>query len=190
MMTNNLNQYITAEYEKLKTETERREFVEKIRFLMMAKDNAFSDYYTNRNLTKAEFYLVADTLYDLNNFWMLSGFIRQNRQVLFREIQNCMDGFKTPDFTETCRFGKDTMLSRMFQVMENFQLGGCVVAEDMGSGYTIATRKIKTYAFTTKRGKSVPQIILRGNWMEQWGFEIGCSVSVECYQNKLVILKD
>lgn len=41
MMTNNLNQYIRAEYEKLKTETERREFVEKIRFLMMAKDNAF-----------------------------------------------------------------------------------------------------------------------------------------------------
>lgn len=23
----------------------------------------------------------------------------------------------------------------------------------------------------------------------QWGFEIGCSVFVECYQNKLVILK-
>jgi len=68
MMTNNLNQYITAEYEKLKTETERREFVEKFRFLMVAKDNAFSSYYTNRNLTKAEFNLVADTLYDLNNF--------------------------------------------------------------------------------------------------------------------------
>ncbi len=86
MMTNNLNQYITAEYEKLKTETERREFVEKIRFLMMAKEHDFSDYYSNRNLTKTEFYSVADTLYDLNNFWMLSGFIRQNRQVLFQEV--------------------------------------------------------------------------------------------------------
>ena len=39
-------------------------------------------------------------------------------------------------------------------------------------------------------GADVPQIIIQGNWVEQWGFEIGCSVSVECYQNKLVILKD
>ncbi len=118
---------------------------------MMAKDNAFSNYYTNRNLTKAEFYLVADTLYDLNNFWMLS---------------------------------------RMLQVMENFQLGGCIVAEDMDLGYTAETRRIKAYAFTTKSGKNVPQIILQGNWVEKWGFEAGCSVTVECYQNKLVILKD
>ncbi len=190
MMTNNLNQYIRVEYEKLKTETEQREFVEKFRFLMMAKDNAFSDYYSNRNLTKAEFYSVADTVYDLNNLWMLSGFIRQNRQVLFQEIQTSMDGLKRPDFTETCKFGKDTMLSRMFQVMENFRFNDCMVAEGTGLGYSVATRRMKAYAFTTKSGKNVPQIILQGNWVEQWGFEAGCSVSVECYQNKLVILKD
>ncbi len=64
------------------------------------------------------------------------------------------------------------------------------MAEDMDLGYTAASCRIKTYAFTTKRGKSAPRIILQGNWVEQWGFEIGCSVSVECYQNKLVILKD
>ena len=79
---------------------------------------------------------------------------------------------------------------RMFQVMENFQLNGYMVAEDAGLGYTVAARRMKAYSFTAKRGKSVPQIILQGNWVEQWGFEIGCSVSVECYQNKLVILKD
>ena len=101
-----------------------------------------------------------------------------------------MNGLKSPDFTETCRFGKDTMLSRMFQVMENFQLNGYMVAEDAGLGYTVATRRMKAYSFTAKRGKSVPQIILQGNWVEEWGFEIGCSISVECYQNKLVILKD
>ncbi len=44
--------------------------------------------------------------------------------------------------------------------------------------------------FTTRNEKNVPRTILQGNWVEQWGFEIGCSVSVECYQNKLVILKD
>lgn len=130
---------------------------------MMAKEHDFSDYYSNRNLTKTEFYSVADTLYDLNNFWMLPGFIRQNRQVLFQEVQSSMGDFKSPDFTETCRFGKDTMLSRMFQVMENFQLGGCMVAEDMDLGYTAETRRIKAYSFTTRSGKNVPQIILQGN---------------------------
>ena len=113
-MKNNLNQYIAMEYEKLNSEVEQREFVEKVRFLMIAKDKDFSDYYSNRNLTKTEFYSVMDTLYDLNNLWMLSGFIRQNRQVLFQEIQVNMNGQKRPDFTETCRLGKDTMLARMF----------------------------------------------------------------------------
>ncbi len=49
MMTNNLNQYIVSEYEKLKTETERREFVEKIRFLMMAKDRIKAYTFTTRS---------------------------------------------------------------------------------------------------------------------------------------------
>ncbi len=35
----------------------------------------------------------------------------------------------------------------------------------------------------------MPQIILQGNWVEQWGFEAGCNVFVECYQNKLIIYK-
>lgn len=189
-MKNNLNQYIATEYEKLNSEVEQREFVEKIRFLMMAKDKDFSDYYSNRNLTKTEFYSVMDTLYGLNNLWMLSGFIRQNRQVLFQEVQNSMNGLKSPDFTETCRFGKDTMLSRMFQVMERFHLNGCCVAEDTGLDNTVTTRRMKAHSFTTRSGRTVPQIILQGNWVKQWGFEVGCNVSVECYQNKLVILKD
>lgn len=74
--------------------------------------------------------------------------------------------------------------------MESFRLNGCMVAEDAEAGYNVATRMMKAYSFTTKSGKNVPQIILQGNWVEQWGFEICCSVSVECYQNKLVILKD
>ncbi len=31
--------------------------------------------------------------------------------------------------------------------------------------------------------------VSKSNLVEQWGFEIGCSVSVECWQNKLVIVK-
>ncbi len=78
-----------------------------------------------------------------------------------------MGGLKSPDFTENYRFGKDTMLSGMFQVMENFQLDGCMVAEDMDLGYTAETSRIKAYAFTTRSGKNVPQIILQGNWVEK-----------------------
>lgn len=166
-MKNNLNQYIATEYEKLNSEVEQREFVEKIRFLMMEKDKDFSDYYSNRNLTKTEFYSVMDTLYGLNNLWMLSGFIRQNRQVLFQEVQNSMNGLKSPDFTETCRFGKDTMLSRMFQVMERFHLNSCCVAEDTGLDNTVTTRRMKAHSFTTRSERTVPQIILQGNWVKQ-----------------------
>ena len=70
----------------------------------------------------------------------------------------------------------------IYPIMENFQMKGCMVAEDAGSGYTVSTRRMKAYLFTTKSGKGVPQIILQGNRVEKWGFEIGCSVSVECYQ--------
>ncbi|MCM1191342.1 MAG: type I toxin-antitoxin system SymE family toxin [Butyrivibrio sp.] len=49
---------------------------------------------------------------------------------------------------------------------------------------------IKADAATTSRGKMIPQIVLQGNWLEQCGFEAGCSVRVECYPNKLVILKE
>ncbi len=54
-MKYNLNQYIVTKYEKLKTEMEKREFVEKIRFLMMAKDKDFTDYYSSRILAKKNF---------------------------------------------------------------------------------------------------------------------------------------
>ena len=74
--------------------------------------------------------------------------------------------------------------------MERFHLNSCCVAEDTGLDNTVTTRRMKAHSFTTRSGRTVPQIILQGNWVEQWGFEIGCNVSIECYQNKLVILKD
>ena len=66
-MNHDLNQYLVREYEKLDSEMERREFAENMRFLMMAKEKDFSDYYSRRNLTGREFYSVMDTLYELNN---------------------------------------------------------------------------------------------------------------------------
>ena len=40
-MSYDLNQYLVREYEKLDSELEQREFVEKMRFLMMAKEKTF-----------------------------------------------------------------------------------------------------------------------------------------------------
>ena len=60
----------------------------------------------------------------------------------------------------------------------------------MGLDYTLATRRMKVYSFTTTSRRNVPQVNLQGNWIEQWGFEVVCKSEVECYQNKPVILKD
>ena len=136
---------------------------------------------------RREFYSVIDTLYELNNLWMLSEFIPQNQQVLFQETQRGTEYRKKPDFTEISRIGKDTMLSQMFQVMEKFHMDEWL-AED--TDYTAITRRVKACAATTGSGKIVPQIMLLGNWVKKWGFEAGCSMRVECFPNKLVILKE
>lgn len=187
-MSHDFNQYIVKEYQKLNSEMEQREFIEKIRFLMKAGDSEFSTYYSDAYLTEREFYSVADTLYELDNFWMLSGFLYKNRQILFQETRKRKEPQGNHDFMEICNFGKDTILSRMFQVMKNFQIDGNKVNE--GTDYNSSTRRMKAYAATTNSGKNVPQIILQGNWVAQCGFEIGCSVRVECYPNKLVIVKE
>ena len=73
-MSRELNQYILKEYTRLHSVMEQREFMEKVRFLMMAGEKEFSGYYSDTSLPVREFYSVADTLYSLNNLWMLSGF--------------------------------------------------------------------------------------------------------------------
>jgi len=104
---------------------------------------------------------------------MLSGFFRQNRQVLFQEVHGSMSGPKSVDFTENCRLGKDTMLSRMFQVMENFQFSDCMVAEGTGLGYSVATRRIKAYTFTTKSGKMCRRLSYRGTGWNSGDLRLG-----------------
>lgn len=187
-MKDKVNQYIIREYEKLNSGAEKREFLEKIRFLMMAGDKDFNDYYSNKNLTRAEFYSVMDALYELNNLWLLEEFIRQNSHILIREVSEHMEYHGVPDFTEPCRLGSDTMLSRMFQVMQKFHAYENTTAKDVIS--VIPSHSLKIYAASTAKGKEVPQIVLQGNWVEQWGFCIGSAVRVECYPNKLVILKE
>ncbi len=45
-MSRELNQYILKEYARLHSVMEQREFMEKVRFLMMAGEKEFSGYYS------------------------------------------------------------------------------------------------------------------------------------------------
>ena len=65
-----------------------------------------------------------------------------------------MNGLKSPDFTEMCRFRMETMLLRMFQIIKSFQLNDGMGAEDAGVSYTVTNRRMSVYSFTTESGKN------------------------------------
>ena len=188
-MEKDLKMYMTEEFIKLNTAEEQREFIENLRFLMMADDKDFLNYYSKMGMRKSEFYSVADRLYQLNNLCMLSDFIYQNRQVLLNEVNEIEGQYGIPDFSAVCNIGKETMLSRMFQVMKNFKGNESMVAEE-SVDYRINTHRLKVYAATSRSGQNIAQVVLQGKWVEQCGFIIGSSVSVKCYENRLIILKD
>lgn len=188
-MVDDLKEYIADEFTKLNTEEEQSEFIENLHFLMMADYKDFLNYYSNIGMRKSEFYSVADQLYQLNNLYMLSDFIYQNRQVLLDEVNEIEGQYGIPDFSVVCNLGKETMLSRLFQVIKNFKINESMVAEE-SVDYGINIQRLKVYAATSRYGQNVSQIILQGKWVEQCEFKIGSSVSVKCYENRLVILKD
>ena len=51
---------------------------------------------------------------------------------------------------------------------------------------SIVSRDWKTWGYVT-REKTVPSIILKGEWLRNLGFEIGERVDVECTEDKLII---
>lgn len=98
-MENDLKKYIADEFMKLDTEEEQREFIETFRFLMMADDKDFLNYYSNTGMRRSDFYSEADRLYQLNNLYMLSDFIYQNRQILLNEVNELAQGYGGSDFS-------------------------------------------------------------------------------------------
>ena len=48
------------------------------------------------------------------------------------------------------------------------------------------TRKLKIYS-KSQGNEQVPQIILQGKWLEQYGFTGGAYVAIECDDGKLTI---
>ncbi len=181
--------YISKEFHSLKTNTEQRSFIENFRFLMMSNDADFENFYSHNALKRTEFYSITDMLYQLNNFWMLSEFLHQHRQILFHEVDHIVKQAESPDFYTPCKLGQDTMFARIFKVFESHSANLCVVAE-APLPYSPCTHKLKVYATTQNNTLPVSQIILQGKWVEQFGFSIGSNIRVECYENKLIIIKE
>lgn len=184
-----LTQYISKEFHSLKTCTEQRSFIENFRFLMMSSNTDFENFYSHNALKKTEFYSIADMLYQLNNFWMLSEFLHQHRQILFHEVGHIIKQDEFLNFYIPCKLGQDTMFARIFKVFESHSTNLCAVAEDTFP-YSSCTHKLKVYATTQNNTLPVSQIILQGKWVEQFGFSIGSNIRVECYENKLIIIKE
>ncbi len=57
----------------------------------------------------------------------------------------------------------------------------------------MAKKDIRELTVTDQSGyhyKSTPTIMLKGQWLKEWGFEIGDKVGVKCEEGKLIIIKN
>jgi antitoxin component of MazEF toxin-antitoxin module len=52
------------------------------------------------------------------------------------------------------------------------------------------SRSIKVYGQSGSNYKTVPAIVLKGQWLQELGFEIGDFISIKCENGKLVITPD
>lgn len=51
-------------------------------------------------------------------------------------------------------------------------------------------RQMKVYGQSGYHYKETPAIVLKGNWLQELGFEIGDFISVSCENGKLIITPD
>ena len=181
----NLSHYITREYEKLESKDKQRKFIENFRFLMMSNDTDFQNFYSKKSLNDREFYSIVDSLYQLNNLCMLAEFVTCNKSLLIYEVQKMGNWQGHVDFTEPCRLGHDTMLARIFTILQHFNISTNISYETRDN----STRNLKVQEASGYQ-TSIPKISLQGKWVEDFGFPIGSHISVECFQNKLVILNN
>ena len=181
----NLSHYITREYEKLESKDKQRNFIENFRFLMMSNDTDFQNFYSKKSLNDREFYSIVDSLYQLNNLCMLAEFVTCNKPLLIYEVQKMGNWQGHIDFTEPCRLGHDTMLARIFTILQHFNISTNISYETRDN----STRNLKVQEASGYQ-TSIPKISLQGKWVEDFGFPIGSNISVECFQNKLVILNN
>lgn len=56
-------------------------------------------------------------------------------------------------------------------------------------GKTKKERKMKVYAQSGYKHKDTPTIVLKGAWLESFGFEAGTPITVVCDEGRLVVTK-
>lgn len=116
---------------------------------------------------------------------MLAEFVTCNKPLLIYEVQKMGNWQGHVDFTEPCRLGHDTMLARIFTILQHFNISTNISYETRDN----STRNLKVQEASGYQ-TSIPKISLQGKWVEDFGFPIGSHISVECFQNKLVILNN
>ena len=52
-----------------------------------------------------------------------------------------------------------------------------------------SVRNMKVYGQSGYQYKTIPSIMLKGQWLKDWGFEIDDAIVVKCEDGKLVISK-
>ncbi len=51
------------------------------------------------------------------------------------------------------------------------------------------TREMKVYEQSGYQYKPTPTIILKGEWLNRWGFKVNTPILVQCEDGKLIITK-
>lgn len=52
---------------------------------------------------------------------------------------------------------------------------------------SVERRNTQSYYAYAKRYITVPRILLEGKWLQQWGFDPGSHVDIQCENGKLII---
>jgi hypothetical protein len=51
-------------------------------------------------------------------------------------------------------------------------------------------KKLKVYQPYDSNNKSIPEIRLKGHWLNELGFLIGNAITIECFENEITIMKE
>jgi HSP20-like domain of unknown function (DUF1813). len=51
-------------------------------------------------------------------------------------------------------------------------------------------RTLKVYQSYDSNNKSIPEIRLKGHWLNEIGFSVGSAVTIECFEEEIIIKKE
>ena len=111
----NFKQKLTEDFLKLKTDKEKRVYLEMINFFAEADENDYRNYYTHKILNDSDFYSVVDILYNLDNFYMLEDFLARNKnKFTYKEYCN------NKPFCDISDGNINTLIKRYFKTEDKY----------------------------------------------------------------------